>query len=101
METEPMTTQTPNMTMVARNWRDLIRPKGISIDTESATDFYAKFTCEPLERGFGITEFQTVGNMITEVLDGLAKNGDEGNSAVEADVKKRAVKLCERFPIYR
>ena len=36
-----------------------------------------------------------------EVLDGLAKNGDEGNSAVEADVKKRAVKLCERFPIYR
>ena len=52
-------------------------------------------------RGFGITEFQTVGNMITEVLDGLAKNGDEGNSAVEADVKKRAVELCERFPIYR
>ena len=52
-------------------------------------------------RGFGITEFQTVGNMITEVLDGLAKNGDEGNAAVEADVKKRAVELCERFPIYR
>ena len=52
-------------------------------------------------RGFGITEFQTVGNMIIEVLDGLAKNGDEGNSAVEADVKKRAVELCECFPIYR
>ena len=52
-------------------------------------------------RGFGITEFQTVGNMITEVLDGLGKKGEEGNSAVEADVKKRAVKLCERFPIYR
>ena len=52
-------------------------------------------------RGFGITEFQTVGNMITEVLDGLAKNGDEGNAAVEADVKKRAVELCGRFPIYR
>jgi glycine hydroxymethyltransferase len=52
-------------------------------------------------RGFGITEFQSVGNMIIEVLDGLAKNGDEGNSAVEADVKKRAVALCERFPIYR
>ena len=52
-------------------------------------------------RGFGITEFQTVGNMITEVLDGLAKNGDDGNSSVEADVKKRAVELCGRFPIYR
>jgi len=39
--------------------------------------------------------------VITEVLDGLAKNGDEGNAAVEADVKKRAVELCGRFPIYR
>ena len=25
-------------------------------------------------------------------------NGDEGNGAVEADVKKRAVELCERYP---
>src|SRR4051812_40595787 len=56
--------QSGNMTMVARNWRDLIRPKGISIDTESATSFYAKFTCEPLERGFGIT----VGNSLRRVL---------------------------------
>jgi len=52
------------MTMVARNWRDLIRPKGISIDTESASGFYAKFTCEPLERGFGIT----IGNSLRRVL---------------------------------
>ena len=52
-------------------------------------------------RGFGITEFQSVGNMIIEVLDGLATNGDEGNSSVEANVKKRAIALCERFPIYR
>jgi DNA-directed RNA polymerase subunit alpha len=59
-----MTMQSPNITMIARNWRDLIRPKGISIDTESATNFYAKFTCEPLERGFGIT----VGNSLRRVL---------------------------------
>jgi DNA-directed RNA polymerase subunit alpha len=60
-----MTMQTPGtMTMIARNWRDLIRPKGIAIDTESATGFYAKFTCEPLERGFGIT----VGNSLRRVL---------------------------------
>jgi len=52
-------------------------------------------------RGFGITEFQSVGNMIIEVLDGLATNGNEGNSSVEANVKKRAIALCERFPIYR
>jgi glycine hydroxymethyltransferase len=39
--------------------------------------------------------------MITEVLDGLAANGDEGNDKVEQGVKKRAIELCERFPIYR
>jgi DNA-directed RNA polymerase subunit alpha len=53
-----------NMTMIARNWRDLIRPKGITIDTESSTEFYAKFTCEPLERGFGTT----IGNSLRRVL---------------------------------
>jgi DNA-directed RNA polymerase subunit alpha len=50
--------------MVSRNWRDLIRPKAIHIEQESASDFYAKFTCEPLERGFGIT----VGNSLRRVL---------------------------------
>ena len=52
-------------------------------------------------RGFGIAEFQEVGGMIIEVLDGLAKNGDEGNAKIEADVKKRAIALCEAYPIYR
>jgi glycine hydroxymethyltransferase len=51
-------------------------------------------------RGFGIAEFREVGRMIVEVLDGLAKNGEAGNAAVEAAVKARAIGLCERFPIY-
>ena len=38
--------------------------------------------------------------MIIEVLDGLAANGDEGNGKVEASVKKRAIELCKRYPIY-
>ncbi|MGE0322671.1 MAG: DNA-directed RNA polymerase subunit alpha [Polyangiaceae bacterium] len=50
--------------MMARNWRELIRPKAIQIDPESSTDYYGKFTCEPLERGFGIT----VGNSLRRVL---------------------------------
>ena len=52
-------------------------------------------------RGFGIAEFQQIGGMIIEVLDGLAANGDAGNGKVEAAVKKRAIELCERYPIYR
>ena len=50
--------------MTSRNWRDLIRPKAIHIETDSASEFYGKFTCEPLERGFGIT----IGNSLRRVL---------------------------------
>ncbi len=51
-------------------------------------------------RGFGIAEFQEVGRMIAEVLDGLAAHGTHGNEAVEAKVKEEATALCRRFPIY-
>ncbi len=51
-------------------------------------------------RGFGIAEFQEIGSLIAEVLDGLAANGSDGNEAVEAKVKENAIALCERFPIY-
>jgi len=50
--------------MQARNWRDLIRPKALVTEKETLTDFYGKFTCEPLERGFGVT----VGNSLRRVL---------------------------------
>jgi glycine hydroxymethyltransferase len=49
-------------------------------------------------RGFGIAEFRTVGRLVTEVLDGLAANGENG--AVEASVKARVAELTRRFPIY-
>ncbi len=51
-------------------------------------------------RGFGVAEFQKIGRMIAEVLDGLAKNGEAGNAAVEGKVKAQAIDLCKRFPIY-
>ena len=52
-------------------------------------------------RGFGASEFREVGRMIVEVLDGLrAANSDEGNTAVEAAVKKRVAAMTDRFPIY-
>ena len=38
--------------------------------------------------------------MIGDVIDGLAKNGEEGNGAVEAAIKARAHALTARFPIY-
>jgi glycine hydroxymethyltransferase len=52
-------------------------------------------------RGFGTAEFTEIGNLITEVLDGLnSANSDEGNAAVEAAVKVKVVDLTSRFPIY-
>src|SRR5215211_6853088 len=51
-------------------------------------------------RGFGEAEFREVGELIIEVLDGLAKNGEQGNARVETTVKRRVHKLTGRFPIY-
>ena len=51
-------------------------------------------------RGFGTAEFTEIGQLIVEVLDGLAENGPDGNGEVEAGVKARVQALCDRFPVY-
>jgi glycine hydroxymethyltransferase len=51
-------------------------------------------------RGFGAAEFREVGALINEVLDGLAKNGEQGNARVEKAVAKKVRALTARFPIY-
>ena len=51
-------------------------------------------------RGFKEEEFKHIGDMIARVLDGLAANGEEGNSAVEKAVRAEVETLCEKFPIY-
>ena len=51
-------------------------------------------------RGFGIAEFEAIGDMIADVLDALAAKGEQGDPLVEADVRTRVRALCERFPIY-
>lgn len=50
-------------------------------------------------RGFGATEFKEIGEMMADVLDGLADGGDD-NSAREEDVRGRVKALTARFPIY-
>ena len=51
-------------------------------------------------RGFGAGEFRQVGEMINEVLEGLARSNDGGNDAVERSVAARVREMCARFPIY-
>ncbi len=50
--------------MIQKNWTDLIKPKKLEVDSETHSSMYGKFSCEPLERGFGIT----LGNAIRRVL---------------------------------
>jgi glycine hydroxymethyltransferase len=51
-------------------------------------------------RGFGVAEFKQVGELIVEVLDGLAAHGEAGNSAIEEAVKAKVHSLLKKFPIY-
>jgi glycine hydroxymethyltransferase len=51
-------------------------------------------------RGFGVAEFEQVGDLIAETLDGLSNSNSGDNAAVEARVRDKVAKLVERFPIY-
>lgn len=57
---------------IARNWRDLIRPKKLDVDNNSLTDSYGKFTCEPLERGYGISLGNSLRRVLLSSLQGAA-----------------------------
>ncbi len=49
---------------IAKNWRELIRPRGIDSDESEKTETYWRFYLEPLERGFGVT----LGNALRRVM---------------------------------
>jgi glycine hydroxymethyltransferase len=51
-------------------------------------------------RGFGIAEFQEVGELIVEVLEALSQKGIEEDALTEAAVREKVMKLVSRFPIY-
>src|SRR5262245_10669620 len=64
-----MATQT-QQALIAKNWRDLIRPR--TLELEERTDTYGKFVCEPLERGFGITLGNSLRRILLSSLQGAA-----------------------------
>ncbi len=55
-----------------RNWRELIKPKRLQIDSEKSNRFYGKFVCEPLERGFGLTLGNALRRILLSSLQGAA-----------------------------
>jgi len=75
---------------------------GIPFDTRSpfVTSGIRLGTPAGTTRGFGPVEFRTVGKLIAEVVDGLSKNGPEGDAQVEESVRNRVAELCTAFPVY-
>jgi len=58
-------------TINCRNWTELVKPKKVDQDPESNTT-YGKFTCEPLERGFGTTLGNALRRILLSSLQGAA-----------------------------
>ena len=52
-------------------------------------------------RGFGVKEFQGIGDMIVEVLDVLSQKGTDEDTLVEGTVRGKVKALLARFPIYQ
>src|SRR5579885_3387691 len=67
MATQPTPAQ---QALMAKNWRDLIRPR--TLDLEDRSETYGKFVCEPLERGFGITLGNSLRRILLSSLQGAA-----------------------------
>jgi DNA-directed RNA polymerase subunit alpha len=57
---------------ITKNWRDLIKPRGLAVDQESLSNTYGKFVAEPLERGFGITLGNSLRRVLLSSLQGAA-----------------------------
>ncbi|MDA8712284.1 serine hydroxymethyltransferase [Alphaproteobacteria bacterium] len=100
-----------------------LRPKGLTGDVAEAAMERAFITCNkngvPFDpappmvtsgvrlgtpagttRGFGVAEFQKVGDLIARVLDAVAANGGDAVPEEEAAVRAEVEALCARFPIY-
>ena len=75
---------------------------GIPYDTRSpfVTSGIRLGTPAGTTRGFGEAEFTTIGKLICEVVDGLSRNGPEGDGQIEQSVRDRVAELCDAFPVY-
>ncbi len=75
---------------------------GVPFDTRSpfVTSGIRLGTPAGTTRGFGTEEFRKVGKLIAEVVEGLSRNGDEGDAQVEEKVRARVEELCATFPVY-
>jgi glycine hydroxymethyltransferase len=77
-----------NMNPIPSDTADLKVMSGLRFGVSGATT-----------RGLGVAEFETLGDLIAEVLEGLREHPD-GNSAIEASVAARVGEIASRYPAY-
>lgn len=63
--------------MIARNWRKLKRPRGVSIVEEQPR--YGKYVAEPLERGYGYTVGEALKKILHSSIRGASVVGCKAN----------------------
>ncbi|VVT15094.1 serine hydroxymethyltransferase [Erythrobacter sp. EC-HK427] len=51
-------------------------------------------------RGFGPAEFRKIGAMICQVVEGMSRNGEDGDAQVEERIRREVGELCANFPVY-
>lgn len=60
------------LAIAQKNWRGLIKPKGLELERDSLTDTYGRFVAKPLERGFGVTIGNGLRRILLSSLQGVA-----------------------------
>src|SRR6185436_17105836 len=85
-------------TFIARNWRDLIRPRKLEVEPESLTETYGKFTCEPLERGFGTTLGNSLRRILLSSLQGTAITAIKDVTDIVLNLKEVLLKSADSKP---
>lgn len=61
-----------DLSLSQKNWRGLIKPKGLEVERDSLTDTYGRFVAKPLERGFGVTIGNGLRRILLSSLQGVA-----------------------------
>ena len=68
--------------LIAKNWREFIRPRRLEVEEDSLTSYYGRFACEPLERGFGTTLGNALRRVLLSSLQGAAITNIRVNGAL-------------------
>jgi DNA-directed RNA polymerase subunit alpha len=60
------------LNLAPKNWRGLIKPRGLEVERESLSETYGRFYAKPLERGFGVTIGNSLRRILLSSLQGVA-----------------------------